>query len=207
MKYLIFLAFIFLVTIAISQSFTSKGPNKDQKNASEDGVSTIKFKVLADRDGYQIRQYPELTVATTELNSNSYSNNSSTGFRKIASYIFGGNSSNQQIAMTSPVQMDMGIQPTMSFFMPENTEPSELPVPNRNDVVLKVQASKIVAVIEFPGWASDKVLTKQFKLLKSKLEKGSIAFEDTYSFLGYNPPYKLFNRKNEVVIPLKQYQN
>lgn len=207
MKYFIFLAFIFLVSLAISQSLNSKGADKDQKNTSENGVSSIKFKVLADRDGYQIRQYPELTVASTELNSNSYANNSSAGFRKIASYIFGGNSSNEQIAMTSPVQMDMGSQPTMSFFMPENAEPSELPIPDRNDVIIEVQASKIVAVIEFSGWASDKVLDKQFKLLKSKLEKESIAFEDTYSFLGYNPPYKLFNRKNEVIIPLKQNQN
>ena len=207
MKYLIFIGFIFLVSIAISQSFTAKESNKDQKKATEDIVHTIDYKVLASRDGFQIRQYPELTVATTELNSNSYANNSSTGFRKIASYIFGGNSSKEQIAMTSPVQMDMGSQPTMSFFMPENAEPSELPIPDRNDVIIEVQAPKIVAVIEFSGWASDKVLEQQFKLLKSKLDKESIDFENTYSFLGYNPPYKLFNRKNEVIIQLTQYQN
>lgn len=207
MKYYIFLGFIFLVSIAISQSFSAKETKKDPKKATKDRVNTIDYKVLASKDGFQIRQYPELTVASTALNSDSYANNSSTGFRKIASYIFGGNSSKERIAMTSPVQMDMGSQPTMSFFMPENTEPSELPIPDRNDVIIEVQASKIVAVIEFSGWASDEVLDKQFKLLKSKLEKESIAFENRYSFLGYNPPYKLFKRKNEVIIPLISYQN
>lgn len=207
MKYIIFLGLLFLVTIVIAKSYTSKGSEKEKKRSTENGVSTIEYKVLAAQDGYEIRQYPELTVATTELNSHSYSDNSSTGFRKIASYIFGGNSTKEQIAMTSPVQMDMGTQPTMSFFMPGNVDPSELPIPNRNDVLVKVQQAKIVAVIEFSGWASDKILAQQFKLLKSKLEKESIAFEDTYSFLGYNPPYKLLHRKNEVIIPLKNYHN
>ena len=179
---------------------------QEQKAETLNDVNTISYEVLASKNGYQIRKYPELTVATTELNSRSYSNNSSTGFRKIASYIFGGNSSNQQIAMTSPVQMDMGSEPTMSFFMPGNVDPTELPTPNRKDVVVTVQPSRIVAVIRFSGWASDKVLNKQFKLLKSKLKKESIEFVDSYSFLGYNPPYKLINRKNEVIIPLTDYK-
>ena len=34
----------------------------------------------------------------------------------------------------------------------------------------------------------------------------SIEFEDTYSFLGYNPPFQLLNRKNEVIIPLTNYK-
>jgi len=206
MKYLLFSTFIFLVTIVISQSFNSNEISKEQKAETLNDVNTISYEVLASENGYQIRKYPELTVATTELNSRSYSNNSSTGFRKIASYIFGGNSSNQQIAMTSPVQMDMGSEPTMSFFMPGNLDPTELPTPNRKDVVVTVQPSRIVAVIRFSGWASDKVLNKQFKLLKSKLKKESIEFVDSYSFLGYNPPYKLINRKNEVIIPLTDYK-
>lgn len=206
MKYLLFSTFIFLVTIVVSQSFNSNEISKEQKAETLNDVNTISYEVLASENGYQIRKYPKLTVATTELKSSSYSNNSSTGFRKIASYIFGGNSSNQQIAMTSPVQMDMGTEPTMSFFMPGNVDPSELPSPNRKDVIVTVQPSKIVAVIEFSGWASDKVLNKQFKLLKSKLKKESIEFVDSYSFLGYNPPYKLINRKNEVIIPLTDYK-
>ena len=207
MKYLLFSTFIFVVTIVISQSFNSNKISKEQKAETLNDVNTISYEVLASKNGYQIRKYPELTVATTELSSRSYSNNSNAGFRKIASYIFGGNSSNQQIAMTSPVQIDMGIEPTMSFFMPGNSDPSELPSPNRKDVIVTVQPSKIVAVIEFSGWASDRKLINQFNLLKSKLGKDAIEFEDTYSFLGYNSPFELFHRKNEVIISLKNYNN
>jgi hypothetical protein len=101
--------------------------------------------------------------------------------------------------------MDMGSEPSMSFFMPAGVTVTDLPEPNRSDIDLHVQPSKIVAVIKFSGWASDKVLEKQFNILKSKLKKASIEFEDTYSYLGYNPPYKLINRKNELIIPLVNY--
>lgn len=200
MKIILLTSFVLIITIVISQSL------KSEVNSSND-TGTINYEVLESKDGFEIRKYPELTVATTELNSNSYSDNSRVGFRKIASYIFGGNSSKEQIAMTSPVQMDMGSEPNMSFFMPGNPNPSNLPVPNRNDVIVTVQPSQVVAVIEFSGWASDDVLSKQFNLLKSKLKKNLIAFENTSSYLGYNPPYKLINRRNEVIIPLTNYNN
>ena len=199
MKYFLFFAFILLVTIVISQKYSS-GENPED-------AQSVDYETLEARNGFQIRKYPELTVATTVFNSSSYSDNSGIGFRKIASYIFGGNSSNEKIAMTSPVQMDMGPKPTMSFFMPGNVAPKELPTPNRKDVFVTIQPSKTVAVIAFSGWASDKELAKQFNLLKSKLRAESLEFDDSYSFLGYNPPYKLINRKNEVIIPLINYKN
>ncbi|MDG1428010.1 MAG: heme-binding protein [Crocinitomicaceae bacterium] len=198
MRYILLIAFILVALITISQVLVSK-------TSSE--TNSIKYETLATRDGFQIRKYPELTVASTELSSSSYSRNSSSGFRKIASYIFGGNSSEQQIAMTSPVQMEMGTDPTMSFFMPGDMDPKEYPTPNRKDVTIHVQPSKIVAVIEFSGWASDKVLKQKFKILKSKLTKDSIEFKDSYSFLGYDPPYQLINRKNELIIELTHYEN
>lgn len=209
MKYILFFAGILLVTIVISQrrsSIENSETIKTNEPSIVNETNSIEYETLETISGFQIRKYPELTVATTILNSSSYSDNSGTGFRKIASYIFGGNSTNEQIAMTSPVQMNMGSEPTMSFFMPRNAAPSDLPTPNRKDVVVTVQPSKIVAVLEFSGWASDKVLITQFNLLKSKLKKESIEFDDSFSFLGYNPPYKLFNRKNEVIIPLLNYK-
>ena len=207
MKFFLLTSFVLIITIVISQSLNSERSRTIQKDTLSNETGTINYEVLESKDGFEIRKYPELTVATTELNSSSYSDNSRVGFRKIASYIFGGNSSKEQIAMTSPVQMDMGSEPSMSFFMPGNSDPSDLPDPNRNDVIVTLQPSQVVAVIEFSGWASDDVLSKQFSLLKSKLKKNSIAFENTYSYLGYNPPYKLINRRNEVIIPLKNYNN
>ena len=198
MKYFIITVFILILSSLILQGFIAK-------NTEE--TDTIKYETIAIKDGFQIRKYPELIVASTNLSSRSYSNNSSIGFRKIESYIFGGNSTSKQIAMTSPVQMDMGPEPTMSFFMPSNMSPEDLPTPDRKDVSIHTQPSKLVAVIEFSGWASDKVLKQHFNTLKAKLKKESIEFEDSYSYLGYNPPFQLTNRKNELIIPLVNYEN
>jgi len=198
MKYIFLAGLITIAFVIISGTFNL--------NQAKDETKSIQYKTLATKTGFEIREYPELAIATTDLNSNSYSKNSNTGFRKIASYIFGGNNSNQQIAMTAPVQMDMGSNPSMSFFMPEGLSVEDLPTPDRKDVSVHIQPSKIVAVIQFSGWASDKVLKEQFNKLKTKLKKEGIEFEDSYSYLGYNPPYKLFNRKNEVIIPLVNYK-
>ena len=197
MKYIIITVLVLIAAVIVSQIYISSGTDK---------TNTIEFETLAYKNGYQIRKYSEMTVASTELDSSSYSRVSSQGFRKIASYIFGGNSSSEQIAMTSPVQMEMGSKTTMSFFMPGNKEVKDLPTPNLKDVYINVQPSKTVAVIEFSGWASDEVLEQQFNLLKEKLDAELIAYEDNFSFLGYNPPYQLFNRKNEVIIPLITFQ-
>lgn len=199
----IYIKYVSLPLLFIILSFVM-AQNKGSENRAN--TQTIEYTILAKKEGFEIRKYPELTVASTELNSNSYGSNSSTGFRKIASYIFGGNSSNEQIAMTSPVQMDMGSEPTMSFFMPDEMEVKDLPIPTNKDVYIHVQPSMVVAAIQFSGWASDDVLTQYFNELKAKLKKESIEFEDSYSYLGYSPPYQIENRKNEIIIPLINYK-
>jgi len=204
MKYLFLIGLIALTFVVISRNSATQ--QSTDSSSSNTDTNSVQYKTIAVKNGFEIREYPSLAVASTELNSRSYSENSNSGFRKIASYIFGGNSSNQQISMTSPVQMDMGENPSMSFFMPENLNIDDLPVPNRKDVYVHIQPSKIVAVIQFSGWASDTVLEEQFNKLKVKLKKEGIEFEDSYSYLGYNPPYKLINRKNEVIIPLSNFK-
>jgi hypothetical protein len=42
------------------------------------------------------------------------------GFRRVASYIFGGNDKNESISMTAPVFMEMGNNTKMAFVMPKN---------------------------------------------------------------------------------------
>ena len=61
----------------------------------------------------EIRRYPDLILAQTQLDSNTYSVNSSLGFRRVAGYIFGANEQNEKIAMTSPVVMEMGSNETI----------------------------------------------------------------------------------------------
>ena len=197
MKYLFIFLFFIITGLVVSQVVVSK-------NASN--TKNIEYITLKKYDRFEIRKYNAKTVAITNLAKSSFKEMSRNGFRRIASYIFGGNTSNQQIAMTAPVKMDMGLSSSMSFYMPENYSISSLPEPNRKDVILTTEPAKIVAVIQFSGWANNSILNSKFEELKSFLEEENISFNNEYSYLGYNPPYQLVNRKNEVIITLKDYR-
>ena len=195
MKFFILIALILVASVVIAQMIITK---------NTDDTNSIKYNTTAEYDGFEIREYPEHLVATTSLNQGTYSNQSRTGFKRIASYIFGGNSENLQISMTSPVQMDMNdTSSSMSFFMPEDMTLEQLPKPNGNKVEIKTEPAKKVAVIQFSGWASDRILEEKFQELKTLLIKENIEFEDSYLYLGYNPPYQVVNRRNEVIIKIK----
>ena len=60
-----------------------------------------------------------------------------------------------------------------------------------------------MAAITFGGWANDEKLEKYKQKLKSALEAEGIAYTNKFYFFGYNPPYEVFNRKNEVAVELK----
>ena len=65
-------------------------------------LETPKYALIAREDGFEIREYQSMIIATTRV-QNDYRNATSTGFRRIANYIFGGNSTGMSIEMTAPV--------------------------------------------------------------------------------------------------------
>ena len=83
-----------------------------------DKIETPKYTVLKKYDEFEIRQYDSMIIAQTILPSSSYDASSSMGFRRVASYIFGGNNKNESISMTAPVFMEMGENTKMAFVMP-----------------------------------------------------------------------------------------
>jgi hypothetical protein len=196
MKYFLLSIFMLLAILVISQIVVTNSTTK---------TKTVPYRVISKMDGFEIRKYPELIVAKTRLKSASYKSNSSDGFRKIASYIFGGNSSNQQISMTSPVQMEMTENFAMSFFMPLEFDLNNLPIPDRKDVIITTEPEKMVAALEFTGFATDEILNEKFEELKKMLALKNLRFENKYSYLGYNPPYQMLNRRNEIIIKLIEF--
>jgi hypothetical protein len=162
-----------------------------------------KYKVIKEFNKFEIRLYQEMFVASSTMNTKTYNESSSNGFRRVAGYIFGGNKSNQKIAMTSPVFMDMDESVTMSFVMPPNINKSNAPEPNDDRVKLNTRPSEKLAVIRFGGWASDSKLKEKYNQLKKLLNKEGIEYFGGPIYMGYNPPYQLINRKNEIAIRVK----
>ena len=171
--------------------------------SSSDNSIVSDYTILKKFDGFEIRKYPSLFVATTKLTSSGYDGNSSEGFRKVAGFIFGANDENQKIAMTSPVIMDMKDSVEMSFIMPKTITPENAPNPSNSAVQLKYREEQVVAVLSFGGWASSSKIASKEKALITMLNEHNISFEGNVSYLGYNPPYQIINRKNEISIQVQ----
>lgn len=192
--FLIVTAVIFVIVI-IFNSYIMASTNKTEQQ---------KYEVIQKDQDFEIRFYPSATFATVRSDAKTYRELSGPGFQKLAGYIFGGNEDKTQISMTSPVKMDVSdTGSTMSFMMPSGYNRTNLPKPNSPDVILEETQDEYVAAIQFGGFASDKewkVYTE--KLLDMLKEKGFKTIGNP-RFLGYNPPFQMVGRRNEVVIPIE----
>jgi hypothetical protein len=160
-----------------------------------------KYTVILKEKDFEIRFYPSTTVATINSSAKTYKDLSGSGFRKLAGYIFGGNETNTSIAMTSPVHMDINDSASsMSFVMPSSYNEKNLPKPNDPSVIIHKTADEYVAVIRFGGFASDKDLIFYSDKLHVLLEEKGITSYGNTRYLGYNPPFQLLNRRNEIIV-------
>lgn len=150
----------------------------------------------------EIRRYPELILAQTEMNAASYNENSSMGFRRVAGYIFGGNAEGEKIAMTSPVVMEMGTQTQMAFVMPKQYKMEDLPQPNSQQVQLTKKEARTLAVLRFGGYSDDAKIQEKAAELRALLQKEQIAYTDKLIYMGYNAPWDFIGRRNEVAFEL-----
>jgi SOUL heme-binding protein len=163
-----------------------------------------KYRLVRKEAKFEIRFYPAATFAKIYSQGTNYKSVASSGFRKLAGYIFGGNDQGKSIAMTSPVRMEIGNQgSTMSFVMPEKYKESDLPKPKDSGVHIVKSSPQYVAVIRFGGYADDAKITEKRDELLALIQKKGIKVAGEYSFLGYNAPFQFWGRKNEVVIPIE----
>ncbi len=171
--------------------------------------------------GLQIRRYgPRIAAETTVTGSDDAA--LSTGFRRLAGYIFGANHGKEKIAMTAPVAQ----QPTaggggtkiamtapvtkspgpggtsvIRFFMPSTWTLDTLPVPDSDTVRLVTVPAETVAVLRFTGRPNPRaVAARQADLLKA-LESSGFRPTSTPVAWFYDPPWTIpFRRRNEVAV-------
>jgi hypothetical protein len=158
-----------------------------------------KYNVVHSEKEFEIRFYPSAILATVYSDASTYRELAYPGFRKLAGYIFGGNASEEKISMTSPVHMDMNTS-SMSFVMPSSFSEENLPKPDDPGVKIKRTDDEYVAAIRFGGYASDKDIRKYSERLKSLLEAKGISWYGNFRYLGYNPPFQPFGRRNEIIV-------
>ena len=104
--------------------------------------------------------------------------------------------------MTSPVAMSLEDTMTMMFMVPRKFKRETLPQPNQSQIEFRQEPAKKVAAITFGGWSNDAKIDKYKAKLKADLDAEGITYTNRFYFLGYNPPFEIFNRKNEIIVEL-----
>jgi hypothetical protein len=193
------LASIILGVIAIAFIAVQVFALKSQKN-----IETYSYVVNKKYDQFEIRHYEATLFSSVKLSGTTYKENSSEGFSVLAGYIFGNNERKEKIAMTSPVAITLKDTSTMLFMVPKKFNKETLPQPNESKIKFQKEPAKTVAAIQFKGWANDKKIEKYKQKLIAALDKQGINHTNRFYFLGYNAPYEVFNRKNEVIVELQK---
>ncbi len=199
MKVFLIITGILLGLFVVFQIYTAMSSKKTE---------TQVYKVIRVEQNFEIRYYPAATMAMMASNATSYRDLGSSGFSKLAKYIFGGNSEKKQIAMTSPVHMDIGdTSSTMAFVLPAGYTPDNLPKPNDAGISIVTSVPEYVAAIQFGGFASTERINAHKVQLERLLKEKGLSYYGNFRFLGYNPPFQLFGRRNEIIVSLNGIQD
>lgn len=194
MKILLILLGVIILAFVIVQIFASRGQRDIEK-----------YPYVVDKkyETFEIRSYEARMFTSVKLSTNKYKEASGKGFAILAGYIFGANERNEKISMTSPVAMSLEDSMSMMFMVPKKFSIETLPQPNQSQIEFRAEPAKTVAAITFGGWSNDEKIEKYKAQLKAALDAEGITYTERFYFLGYNPPYEVLHRKNEVIVELE----
>jgi len=197
MKITIISFVICIIVLILSQVYITMSTTRTEQH---------KYQVLKSFSNVEIRKYEPAIFSSVMLGKNSYREISGKGFGILAGYIFGGNEKKENISMTSPVTMELGDSTKMKFMVPKGYTMNSLPEPNDKRIIFEQQNEKIIAAIQFDGWADNDKIEYYTEQLKSSLAKEHISHTNKFSYLGYNPPYEVINRRNEIIVELIDFK-
>ena len=170
-------------------------------------IDKPEYVVLQKIGELEIRQYPTLIVARTRVEAD-FEDAGNLAFRRLAGYIFGGNSGDQKISMTAPVTMapepSGGGAYWISFFMPADYQLSDLPAPTDDKVeITRLPAAKLAVVAYKGGWSEGKYHRHRERLMKL-LEDTQWRVRGEPIWARYNSPLRpAFMRSNEVMVAVE----
>lgn len=158
-------------------------------------TKTDQYSVLYTYENFEIRKYNSLVFAE-------YDDDNNQEFSVLADFIFGGNNEKQQIDMTAPVITTMKENPAMSFVMPTGITNDNCPTPNNSNIVIMDASPRLAATISFSGYPNTSVCESIKQELIELLESLHIEYHNNFELHVFDPPYKTFNRRNEIVVSI-----
>lgn len=189
---------VYLVTAAIVFGLAFMGWKLTSRNAYESAA----YKVLETDGNIELREYPDLMMATTEMGTGLQGGDGS--FGRLFQYISGGNEGKQKVAMTTPVFMEPKSEHSsgqMGFVIPKEVADSTIPNPASDQVNLTKRRGGKFAVIRFAGRVDQEVKEQQKSILKAWLELHGLQFVGEPEIAGYDPPWTPGPfRRNEILL-------
>ena len=188
------------------------------------------FNIIAKSGTFELRQYAPMLVAETLVDGD-MDDAGSTGFRRIADYIFGNNqvqagTSSTKIAMTAPVTMEpqsqkiamtapVALIPSenigasqqwrVHFVMPSQYSISTIPVPKNPDVKLREIPGKLFAVNSFTGFNTQSRIQAKTDELSTWIGQKNLKALGPPQLARYDPPWTLpMFRRNEVMMEVHE---
>merc|ERR1712012_1042542 len=205
-------------------SLASGGQGQDEESGSEKGPYTT----LKQFDGYEMRLYPSVKWACTELTYEreedeaaatlkalqEYSSSKRDRknkpqykmFMKLFRYISGVNKEQEEVAMTAPVLSSLKllannqVTKEMCFYM-EKKHQANPPTPVDPDVKIVTNKEFTVYVHRFGGYAmKDAVNIREAQKFAKVLDNDGVEVDKSFFYTaGYDSPMKFWNRRNEIM--------
>lgn len=172
---------------------------------SRTGYESATYKVVESDNSFEIREYPELTLAVTDTQLNANGNDGS--FMRLFGYISGENGAKEKIAMTTPVFMnhtDEGEVAQMGFVLPAEVAESGAPSPTKNAVRVQSRLGGRFAVIRFAGTINEQTVQKAESDLRNWIQSKGLEHIGLAERAGYDPPWTPGPfRRNEILIRIQ----
>jgi hypothetical protein len=182
-----------------------------------------KFNIVDKIGEVEIRQY-EKRLAAEVIVAGEEEDARSAGFRLLADFIFGNNTTRVSIAMTVPVTQQAARSESIAmtapvyqsrdsngkwrvrFYMPSKYTIETLPKPNNPDVQIVEVPGETLAVLRFSNSRSaEAVAARTLELLRLVASSKWLASGTPVAWF-YDPPWTLpFFRRNEVAVSVRPF--
>jgi len=158
------------------------------------------YKLIKKVENIEIRKYKN-SIYAGYIPKNEKERNIS--FRKVASFIFGDNTNNEKISMTSPVVIKLHNNYEMAFLMPKKYNLENLPKPGDKEINIYTEPGSLKACIKYSGYTNNSIEYKKINELKKMLLKYKYNHKNDFEVLIYNSPFDFLNRRNEITVTIK----
>lgn len=174
----------YCIFLFISNLFISKAMGQQYE--------TQTYTVIEQREQFEIRYYPPVMKIQSD---NSFGN--------LFGYISGNNESSSKIAMTTPVYMGNSKgEEVMEFVLPNTFNANNTPQPVSSGVRVFQTTPAYFIALDFSGYATASSREKYSTKLKKLAQENAFETIGEPLLLVYNSPYRLFNRKNEILLEI-----